>query len=155
LAVAGSYIFDVITDKDTKMGTVTIKWIESNLMTGTDSKGRPLLIGWSRQREPEWAGVKPSDLLMLAAASCSTYDVIDILTKQHEPLEDLEVACTGEQLPEPPYRFTCMHLHYKIKGAVNPNKVARAIQLSEEKYCSVINTLKASVKISSDFEIIE
>jgi putative redox protein len=136
------------------MGTVTIKWIESTLMTGVDAAGHPLVIGWSRQREPEWAGLKPSDLLLLAAASCSTYDVVDILAKQREPLEGLEVTCTGEQLPEPPYAFTCIHLHYKARGAVNVNKLARAIQLSEEKYCSVINTLKPSVRISSDFEII-
>jgi putative redox protein len=137
------------------MGTVAIKWIESTLMTGTDSAGHPLTIGWSRQREPEWAGLKPSDLLLLAAASCSTYDVVDILAKQREPLEDLEVICSGEQLPEPPYNFTCIHLHYKVKGAVNSNKLARAIQLSEEKYCSVINTLKPMVRITSSCEIIE
>jgi len=137
------------------MGAVTIKWIESTLMTGTDSAGRPLIIGWSRQREPEWTGLKPSDLLLLAASSCSTYDVVDILAKQREPLEGLEVICTGEQLPEPPYTFTCIHLHYKVRGSVNPNKLARAIQLSEEKYCSVLNTLKPTVRISSDYEIIE
>jgi putative redox protein len=136
------------------MGTVTIKWIESTFMTGTDSNGRPLSIGWSRQRQPEWTGVKPSDLLLLAAASCSTYDVVDILAKQREPLDDLEVICSGEQQSEPPYTFTCIHLHYKVKGAVNPNKLARAIQLSEEKYCSVLNTLKPTVKISSDYEIL-
>jgi putative redox protein len=136
------------------MGTVTVKWIESSLMIGTDSAGRPLTIGWARQRQPEWAGLKPSELLLLAAASCSTYDVIDILTKQREPLEDLEVTCTGEQLPDPPYTFTCIHLHYQAKGAVNPNKLARAIQLSEEKYCSVLNTLKPTVRISSDYEVL-
>ncbi|MBE7473532.1 MAG: OsmC family peroxiredoxin [Anaerolineae bacterium] len=137
------------------MGTVTVKWIESTFMNGIDSNGRPLNIGWSRQRQPEWTGVKPSDLLLLAAASCSTYDVVDILTKQREPLDDLEVICTGEQLPEPPYTFTCIHLHYKVKGAVNPNKLTRAIQLSEEKYCSVINTLKPTVRITSSSEIVE
>lgn len=62
------------------MGMVNVKWIELTFMTGTDFNGRPLSIGWSRKREPEWTGVKPSDLLLLAAASCSTYDVVDILT---------------------------------------------------------------------------
>jgi putative redox protein len=137
------------------MGTVTIKWIESTLMTGSDSRGRPLVIGWAKDREPEWTGLKPSDLLLLAAASCSTYDIVDILGKQREPLDGLEVICTGEQLPEPPYTFTCIHLHYVAKGPVNPNKLARAIQLSEDKYCSVINTLKPTVQMSSDFVIID
>lgn len=60
----------------------------------------------------------------------------------------------GEQETEPPYQFVILHLHYVITGQVNPEKLARAIQLSEEKYCSVIATLRPSVTISSDYEII-
>ncbi|MCB9076432.1 MAG: OsmC family protein [Anaerolineaceae bacterium] len=137
------------------MGTVAIKWVESRLMTGVDSFGHPLTIGSWPEREPQWAGLKPSDLLMLAAASCSAYDVIMILTKQKEPLEGLEVTCTGEQQPEPPYTFTTMHLNYIFKGNLNPKKVERAIKLSEEKYCSVTNTLKATVAITNSYEIID
>jgi putative redox protein len=137
------------------MGTVSLKWVDSQLMVGADSSGRPLVIGWDRDQQPEWTGLKPSDLLLLAAASCSTYDVISILTKQREPLLGLDVVCTGEQQAEPPYTFTRIHLHYAAKGAVNPDKLERAINLSEEKYCSVTNTLRAGVKITSDFEIVE
>jgi putative redox protein len=136
------------------MGTVAVKWIESQLMTGVDSFGHPLVIGSSTKKEPQWAGLKPSDLLLLAAASCSAYDVVMILTKQREPLEDLEVTCTGQQESDPPYQFTSVHLHYKAKGSLSPKKLERAIQLSEEKYCSVTNTLKSSVKITSDYEVI-
>lgn len=71
-----------------------------------------------------------------------------------EPLTSLEVS-TGEQLIEPPYSFTRIHLHYLAKGAVNPDKLRRAIRLSEDKYCSVINTLKPAVEITSDFEVYE
>ena len=137
------------------MGTVAVKWIESQLMTGVDSFGHPLVMGSWPEKEPEWAGLKPSDLLLLSAASCSAYDVIMILGRQREPLAGLEVICTGQQAPEPPYAFVSMHLHYTFKGDLNPKKVERAIQLSEEKYCSVINTLKDNVKISSDYEIVE
>ena len=137
------------------MSTVTLKWIESQLMLGTDSFGRPMVIGWERDKEPEWTGLKPSDLLLLAAASCSVYDVVAILTKQREPLTSLEVICSGDQLPDPPYTFTNIHLHYTVKGAVNPDKLKRAITLSEEKYCSVINTLKPAVTVTSDFEVVK
>jgi putative redox protein len=136
-------------------GTVTVKWIESMLMTGVDSRGRPVTIGWQHDKEPVWTGLKPSDLLLLAAASCSAYDVVNILTKQREPMEGLEISCTGEQEEEPPYQFTKIHLHFAVKGAVNPKKVEKAIQLSEEKYCSVTNTLKHGVEITHDFEILE
>ena len=138
------------------MGTVAIKWIDSQLMVGVDSFGHPLIGGSWPEKEPEWAGLKPSDLLLLSAASCSCYDVVMILTKQREPLEGLEVTCSGEQASEAPYQFTSLHLHYIVKGkGLNPKKVERAIRLSEDKYCSVINTLKPTVEITSDFEIIE
>jgi putative redox protein len=137
------------------MGTVAVKWIDSQLMTGVDSFGHPLVMGSWPEKSPEWAGLKPSDLLLLSAASCSAYDVVMILHRQREPLVGLEVTCTGEQEDEPPYKFTSMHLHYTLKGALNPSKVERAINLSEEKYCSVVNTLKPMVQITSSFEIKE
>ncbi len=138
------------------MGTVAVKWVDSQLMVGVDSFGHPVVTGSWPEKDPEWAGLKPSDLLMLSAASCSAYDVVMILTKQKEPLEGLEVTCAGEQESEPPYKFTKMHFHYTVKGAnLKPNKVERAIYLSEDKYCSVVNTLKGNVEITSDFEIIE
>ncbi|RME70621.1 MAG: OsmC family peroxiredoxin [Chloroflexi bacterium] len=137
------------------MGTVSLKWIESQLMVGTDSFGHPLVMGSWPEQSPQWAGLKPSDLLLLAAASCSSYDIVMILRKQKEPLQGLEVSCTGENNPDPPYQFTKIHLHYKVIGPVNPKKVERAIQLSEEKYCSVTNTLKPGVEITSTFEIVE
>lgn len=136
------------------MGSVAVKWIESQLMAGVDSFGHPLVMGSWPEKEPEWAGLKPSDLLLLSAASCSAYDVVMILTKQRELLQGLEVICTGEQQAEPPYAFTHLHLHYVLKGPLNPKKVERAIRLSEDKYCSVVNTLKATVAITSDFKLI-
>ena len=136
------------------MGQVKVKWVDSQLMIGVDSFGHPLVMGSWPEQSPEWAGLKPSDLLLLSAAACSAYDVAMILGKQREPLEALEVACSGTQLPEPPHRFTAIHLHYVVRGPVNPDKLVRAISLSEDKYCSVVNTLKPVVKVTSDSEII-
>jgi putative redox protein len=123
-------------------------------MVGADSFGHPLVVGSWPEQSPEWAGLKPSDLLLLSAAACSAYDVVMILGKQREPLQGLEVTCAGTQLPDPPYTFTALHLHYKASGAVDEQKLARAIALSEEKYCSVVTTLRPVVKVTSDFEIV-
>ena len=78
----------------------------------------------------------------MAAAACSAYDVVEILGKQREPLVNLKVTCEGEQDSQAPYTFTKIHLHYLAYGAINPENLERAIQLSEEKYCSVISTLR-------------
>ena len=137
------------------MGTITLRWVEDKLMTITDSNGHSIVVGRYPGGELTWGGVKPSDLLLMAAAACSAYDIVEILGKQREPLEDLTVLCSGEQMAEPPYTFTRLHLHYKVKGAVKPEKLERAIRLSEEKYCSVVSTLRLGVPVSSAYEIIE
>jgi putative redox protein len=136
------------------MGTITVRWVESHMMVSSDSNGHSIVIGPSPDPEFEWVGVKPSDLLLMAAASCSAYDVVEILIKQREPLQDLKVICQGDQLPDPPNTFTHIHLHYVVRGIVKPEKLEKAIHLSEDKYCSVISTLRSSVEVSSDYEIV-
>jgi putative redox protein len=137
------------------MGSVTLRWVEGKMMAGTDSNGNSIVIGRSPDNPDEFFGMKPSDLLLLAAASCSAYDVIEILQKQREPMRGLKVICTGEQMPEPPSTFTSIHLHYILHGDVSPSHLQRAICLSEDKYCSVISTLRPGVPVTSDFEILE
>lgn len=135
------------------MSTVVLRWIEGKMMSGTDSNGHSIVIGRSPEQPESFIGVKPSDLLLLAVASCSAYDVVEILQKQREPLQGLKILCSGEQLQSPPYTFTKIHLHYIVRGAVKPERVEKAIRLSEDKYCSVISTLRPGVPITSDYEI--
>jgi putative redox protein len=141
----------------TSSSTVNIKWIKSTetVMAGVDSRGTPAVIGIWPEHEPLWRGLKASDMLLMSAAACSAYDVVNILRKQREPLESLDVFCTGEQESEPPKRFTHIHLHYQFKGDLNQEKVKKAINLSEEKYCTVLNTLRDSVEITSDWKILD
>ena len=137
--------------------TINIKWIKSTktLMAGVDSRGTPAVIGVWPEHEPLWRGLKASDMLLMSAAACSTYDVVNILIKQRAPLESLEVLCTGEQENEPPKRFTHIHLHYQFRGDLDQEKVKKAIHLSQDKYCTVLNTLRGSVEITSDWKILD
>jgi len=139
---------------ETVKGTVNLKWVGARMMLGVDSRGATIPIGYDRQQDPAWSGAKPSDLLLLAAASCSAYDVVSILEKQRVPLDGLDIQCVGEQHSEPPYAFVSIHIHYLARGTVDTAKLERAIQLSEEKYCSVLATLRAGVKLSSSYEIV-
>jgi putative redox protein len=135
------------------MGTVKVRQVENKLMVASDSNGHSVVVGKSPDPEYQWAGVKPSDLLLMSVASCSAYDVVEILAKQRQPLEGLKVICTGDQQPDPPYTFTHIHLRYEVRGAVDPQKLERAISLSEEKYCSVMATLRPGVSITNEYEI--
>ena len=137
------------------MGLITLRWIEDKMSVVTDSNGHSIVVGRSPDPEFEWSGVKPSDLLLMAVAACSAYDVVEILTKQREPLTDLRILCEGDQMSDPPYSFTNIRLNYIVKGNIKPGRLEKAIQLSEEKYCSVISTLVSGVSVTSDFEFKE
>ena len=136
------------------MSTVSVKWVGSQLMVGVDSFGHPLVIGSWPEKKPEWAAMKASDLLLLSAAACSAYDVVLILQKQRAKLLDFEVEVEGEQEPDPPNRFVRIHMHYRFTGDLDEAKVKRAIQLSEEKYCSILCTLRPAVELSHSMEIL-
>lgn len=135
------------------MSVVSVKWIESKLMLGVDSNGATVALSSASERDPVWRGVKPADMLLIAAAACTMYDVVKILEKQRQPLEDLEVTCTGDNQTKPIARFVSIHLHYAAKGKVDPEKLKRAIQLSQEKYCTVTNTLKGVAQVTYDYEV--
>lgn len=135
------------------MGTVSVKWVESKLMVGVDSRGHSLVISSWPEREPQWLGIKPSDMLLLAAASCSMYDVLEILKKQKEPLIGLEVICEGRQDQNPPHKFTHLHLRYVARGNIKKEKLERAINLSQDKYCSVIATIRPSIELTHEYQI--
>jgi putative redox protein len=135
------------------MATITLRQVEKHLMVASDSHGHSVAIGKSPDPEHEWAGVKPSDLLLMAVASCSAYDIVEILAKQRAPLRDLKVICRGDQMSEPPYTFTRIHVRYEVFGDIEPDKLARAISLSEDKYCSVVATLRPGTSFSNEFEI--
>lgn len=136
------------------MSTITVKWVDSKLMLGVDSRGVPIVVSSMPERVPKWLGLKPSDLLLISAASCSMYDVIGILQKQRMNVVDLEVVCDGVQLEEPPYKFTHIHLKYIVKGNITAEKLERAINLSQDKYCSVLATIRPGVEISHEYEIV-
>jgi putative redox protein len=135
------------------LSTATLRWVDGNLMIGTDSNGHSIVIGKTLDGDGDYIGIKPSELLLLAASSCAAYDVVDILHKQREPLLDLKIQCSCDQLPDPPFSFTKVHLHYEVHGAVDKTSLERAIRLTEEKYCSVISTLRLAIPVTSDYEI--
>ncbi|MBK8901921.1 MAG: OsmC family protein [Anaerolineaceae bacterium] len=141
------------------MSNIALKWTGqgSQMFVGRDSYGHIIVSGsWPQEEQAwqEWKGVKPSDMLLLSLASCSAYDVVLILSRQRQQLTNLYVSVDGQQAAEAPYQFTQIHQHYTVEGIdLDPQKVARAIQLSEEKYCSVAATIRGVATLTHSFEI--
>lgn len=100
-------------------------------------------------------GFRPMQMLLAAAGGCSAIDVVGILKKQRQNPDQLTIEVTGERVSVGSYsEFKSIHIHFILTGDLDENKVARAIDLSLTKYCSVSKTLEKTAKISSSFEII-
>jgi putative redox protein len=100
-------------------------------------------------------GMRPMQLLLAAAGSCSSIDIISILKKQKQNLEDIQIEVTAEREKDKvPSLFTDIHIHFMLKGDLAEEKVKRAVNLSIDKYCSVLRILEKTAKVSSSYEII-
>lgn len=99
-------------------------------------------------------GLRPMELLLAALASCSAFEVVTILKKQRQPLQQLDISARGERVPEGDVRpFQAITLTFRIQGEVALAKAERAAQLAVEKYCSVRNSLDPSITVDYQVEI--
>jgi len=113
------------------------------------------LIALLLRNSPNDVFFQVSLITLVGLAGCTAYDVVGILEKKRQKLTGLEVQVRAEQLSEVPYTFTKFHIHYIVKGhGLSEKAVEDAIQLSDEKYCSVANTLKLAAEVSHDYEIV-
>jgi putative redox protein len=136
------------------MAQVSVKWLEKLQFVGTDSTKHSVVM--SAQDEENGVGMKPSELMLISLGGCTSYDIVNILTKKRKKLTGLEVSVTAEQLPDPPWTFTKIHLTYRLRGRdLTEKSVKDAIQLSKDKYCSVGATLSACTEITYDYVIEE
>ncbi len=136
------------------MGTVRVKWLEKLQFVGVDSTKHSVVM--SSADEENGIGVKPGELMLIGLGGCTAYDVVNILTKKRAHLTGLEVTVSGEQLPDPPWTYTHIHLTYRLRGRGLSEKAVRdAIELSKTRYCSVGTTLAKAVELTYDFVIEE
>lgn len=135
------------------MAQATVKWIDKGEFLGTDSTKHSVVM--STQDEENATGLKPSELLLVALGGCTGVDVVSILKKGRQNLSGLEIEVKGEQDPDPPWTFRNIHIGYTLRGSgLSEQAVARAIKLSEDKYCSVRATVSGVAEVTSSFTIV-
>jgi putative redox protein len=93
-------------------------------------------------------GARPMELLLSALGGCAGIDVVGILAKQRQVVDDLVVAVDGERTPGEPSLFARIHLHFAVTGPTDERAVRRAVELSMEKYCSVARVLEHTAEIT-------
>jgi putative redox protein len=100
-------------------------------------------------------GAKPIELVAIALAGCTAFDVINILRKKRQQVTGYEVKVEAEQATTPPNVFTAVRVHHVVIGIdVAPAAVEEAIRLSEEKYCAVGAMVQKTAQLHTTFEIV-
>ncbi|MDH5449350.1 MAG: OsmC family protein [Candidatus Bathyarchaeota archaeon] len=133
---------------------VKIKWIDGLRFVATDSTGHSIVMDASTESGGEGSGFSPMQLLLIALGGCTSMDVVHILQKQRQQVNGLEVSVTGHRVKDPPRIYHNIRVEYKIMGTnIKENAIQRAIQLSEDRYCSVGAMLKTKAKVVSDYVI--
>lgn len=132
----------------------TIDWQGQLAFEGQTESGHSLTIDGPPALGGENAGPRPMELMALGVGSCSAIDVMHILKKARQAVTDCHIDVTAERADTDPKVFTDLNLHFVVTGDdLSERQVARAVELSAEKYCSASIMLSASVNITHSHEI--
>lgn len=131
----------------------TVRFVADDLFLGITPSGHAIPFDTDSQRS---SAPSPVEILLVALGSCTATDVVSILKKKRQQLTSYVVEVSGVRRDEYPRRFTSMKVHHILTGrSLSEKAVAHAIELSDNKYCSVSATLRPGVEIQTSFEIIE
>lgn len=133
-----------------------VRWIEKRLFMGESGTGHTVVLGTTAGPDGHKLAPGALELMLIGAGGCTAWDVVDILEKGRQVVEDVQVELDADRAETEPKVFTRIHIHFIVSGrALDRSKVDRAIQLSADKYCSATAMLAKTAKITHDFEIVE
>ena len=117
------------------------------------SDGHAILMDGSESIGGEGKGVRPMETVLMGLAGCSSIDMVMILDKMRQKLEDIRIEVVAERADDIPSVFTKIHVKFFLKGDLKEKKVAQAVNMAFEKYCSVSRMLEPTVEITSSYVI--
>ena len=132
-----------------------IKWVEGKTFVGESGSGHAVVMDGPLESGGRNLGIRPMEMILLGLGGCTAFDVVYILEKARQPVSDCVVEVEAERSDSIPKVFTRIHVHFIVSGDGLPDKqVARAVELSAEKYCSASLMLGKVVEITHDYEVI-
>ncbi len=133
------------------MQTSSVKWTGEQKFVAISPSGHSIPIDSDRQSNK---APGPMQLVLIALGACTATDVVVILEKKRLKIDSLEVICSGERAADPPTVWKKLEILYRLRGNVDEASARHAIELSEEKYCSVAAMLKKTATITWRLEIL-
>jgi putative redox protein len=132
-----------------------IKWNEGVSFVAESGSGHAIVIDGAPDAGGRNLGPRPMELVLMGTAACSAFDVVLILRKGRQDVVDCIAEAEAQRAESDPKVFTRIHIHFVLTGRnLDQEKVARAIKLSAEKYCSASAMLAKTAEITHDFEVV-
>jgi putative redox protein len=132
-----------------------VKWVEAVTFLGESGSGHAVVMDGPPDSGGRELGVRPMEMLLLGMGGCTAFDVLHILRKARQPVTDCVVELEAERAATEPKVFTRIHVHFKVSGdGLSEKQVARAVELSAEKYCSASIMLGKTAEVTHDFELL-
>ncbi|AOV18054.1 peroxiredoxin [Acidihalobacter aeolianus] len=132
-----------------------VKWLDHMSFVGESESGHSVVMDGAQEFGGRNLGLRPMEMLLLGMGGCSSFDVVNILKRGRQDLVGCEVLLEAERASEDPKVFTRIHAHFVVSGRdLSEKRVAQAVQLSAEKYCSASIMLGQMARITHDFEIV-
>ncbi len=133
-----------------------VTWVGPGLRLVGEAGGPAIVVDHAAPDEDRHeTGPHPLQLLLIGLCGCTGMDVVSILQKKRQPLAGLQVQATAERAEEHPKVFTEIHLEFVVTGAdVDPEAVARSVELSQTKYCPASAMLSQAAEITTSFRIV-
>lgn len=134
-----------------------VKWGGNVNFVATTGTGHTIQMDGPEDKGGQNLGARPMELMLVAVGGCSSYDVVGILQKSRQDVEDCEVFVEGERADTIPAVYTKIHLKFVVSGRkLKESQVKKAVELSAEKYCSAsIMLTNGGVELTHSYEIVE
>lgn len=134
----------------------TVKWTDGVSFVAESGSGHKVIMDGAPESGGRNFGARPMELVLMGTGGCTSYDVVHILKKGRADITGCEAEITAERAETDPKVFTKIHFHFVVTGKnLKSEQVARAINLSAEKYCSASIMLGKTAMITHAFEILE
>ena len=134
----------------------TVRWLEGMSFVATTGSGHLVAMDGPPEAGGRNLAPRPMEMLLAGAGACTASDVVLILQRGRHDISGCEVSLAAERATSDPKVFTRIHFHFVVRGrGLRPDAVARAIDLSAEKYCSASIMLGKTATITHDWEIVE
>ncbi len=131
-----------------------IKWVQDATFLGESGSGHAVVMDGPPEHGGRNLGVRPMEMLLLGMGGCTAFDVVHILKKSRQSITDCVAEISAERAEQDPKIYTSIHVHFIVTGRdLDEKRVARAVALSAEKYCSASIMLGKSAAITHDFEL--